>query len=119
MVEIFKTKNSLNPTLMNNIFTKRDVLYNLKSKNRLQLPNIRTAKYGIENIQYIGHNLWASIPDEIKDSGTLINFKQKIKSRKGSTFICRLCKIFINRVGFSSFLSSQRICVITFLFLLC
>ena len=90
---------------MKNIFTERDVLYNLRSKNHLQLPTIRTAKYGMENIQYIGHHLWASIPDEIKDSGTLINFKQKIKSLKGSTCICILCKIFINGVEFCSFMS--------------
>ena len=80
MVEIFKTKNNLNSTFMKNVFTKRDVQYNLNSKNHLQLPNIRTAKYGIENIQYIGHDLWASLSDDIEDSGTLINFTQKIKS---------------------------------------
>ena len=75
MVEIFKTKNNLNPTFMKSMFTERDVEYNLRSKNNLQLPNIRTSKYGIENIQYTSHHLWASLLDEIKDSGTPINFK--------------------------------------------
>ena len=88
MVEIFKTKNNLNPKFMKNIFTLKDVQYNLRRRNHLQLPNI--------SIQYIGHHLWASLPDEIKDSGKLINFKQKMKSWKGSTCIYRLCKIFIN-----------------------
>jgi len=41
------------------------------------LPNVKTTKYGIENIQYIGYHLWVSLPEKIKDSGTLINFKQK------------------------------------------
>ena len=100
MVEIFKTKNNLNPIFMKDIFTERDVQYNLRSKNYLQLPNVKTAKHGIENIQYIGHHLWASLPEEIKNSGKLANFKQKIKSLKGSTCICRLCKIFISGVGF-------------------
>ena len=57
---------------MKSIFTERDVQYNLGSKNHMQLLNVKTAKYGIQNIQYIGHHLWASLPDEIKDSGTLI-----------------------------------------------
>ena len=100
MVEIFETENNLNPTFMKNIFTERDVQYSLRSKNHLQLPNVRTAKYEIENIQYIGHHLWASFPEEIKDFGTLTNFKQKIKSWKGSTCICRLCKVFINELRF-------------------
>ena len=29
---------------------------------------------------YIGHHLWTSSSEEIKDSDTLTNFKQKIKS---------------------------------------
>ena len=96
MVEIFNTKNILNPTFMKDIFTERDIQYNLRSKNHLQLPRVTTAKHGIENIQYIGHHLLASVPEEIKDSGTLTDFKQKIKSWKGSTCICGLCKIFIS-----------------------
>ena len=68
MVKIFKTKNYLNPKFVKNIYAERDVEYDLRSKNHLQLPNVRTAKYGIENIQYTGHHLWASLPDEIKDS---------------------------------------------------
>ena len=85
---------------MKNIFTETDVQYNLRSKNHLQLPNVRTAKYGIENIKYIGYYLWASLPEEIRSSGTLTNFKQKIKLWRGSTCICRLCKVFINGLGF-------------------
>ena len=77
MIEIFKTKNNLNLTFVENIFTKRDVQYNLRSKNHLQLPNVKTAKHRIENIQHIGHQLWVSLPEEIKDSDTLTNFKQK------------------------------------------
>ena len=76
---------------------------NLRSKNPLQLPNVKTARYGIENFQYIGHHLRILLPEEIKDLDTLINFKQKIKSWKGRTCICRLCTIFINEVGFLQF----------------
>ena len=57
MVEIFKTRNDLIPTFMKNIFTERDVRYSLRSKNHLQWPNVRTAEYGIENVNYIGHSL--------------------------------------------------------------
>ena len=60
MVEILKTKNSLNLTLVKNLFTERDVKYILRSKNHLQLPNAKTAKYGIENIQYINYRIYYS-----------------------------------------------------------
>ena len=32
MVEIFKAKNNLNPTFVTDIFTERNVQYNLRSK---------------------------------------------------------------------------------------
>ena len=100
MIEIFKTKNNLNPTFMKNILTERDIPYNLRSENHLRLPKVNTTSYGMENIQYRGHHLWSSLPREIKDSNTLVKFKRKIKLWHGNTCICRLCKIFIKNLGF-------------------
>ena len=100
MIEIFKTKNNLNPTFMKKILTERDIQYNLRNGNHLGLPKVNTTSYGIENIQYRGHHLWSSLPREIKDSNTLVEFKRKIKLWHGSNCICRLCKIFVKDLGF-------------------
>ena len=43
---------------------------------------LQQQKHGIENTQDIGHNLWASLLEEIKDSDTLTNLKQKINHGK-------------------------------------
>ena len=56
MIEIFKTKNNLNPTFMKKILTERDIQYNLRNGNHLGLPKVNTTSYGIENIQYRGHH---------------------------------------------------------------
>ena len=61
MVEVFKTKNNLIPA-----FAERNALCNLRSGNHLKFPRAKSTKYGIENIQYIGSNLWASLLEEIK-----------------------------------------------------
>ena len=100
MIEIFKTKNNLNPTFMKNILTERDIQYNLRSENHLRLLKVNTTSYGIENIQCRGHHLWSSLPREIKDFNTLVEFKRKIKLWHGNTCICRLCKIFIKNLIF-------------------
>ena len=68
MIEIFKTKNNLNPTFMKNIFTEKNIPYSLRSENHLRLPKVKTTTHGIENIQYRGCHLWSSLPREIKDS---------------------------------------------------
>ena len=85
---------------MKKILTERDIQYNLRNENHLGLPKVNTTSYGIENIQYRGHHLWSSLPREIKDSNTLVEFKRKIKLWHGNTCICRLCKIFVKDLGF-------------------
>ena len=78
MIEVFKTKNNLNPACMKNILTERDIQYNLRSENHLQLPKVKTTLYGIENIQCRVHHLWPSLPSEIKDCNALVEFIRKI-----------------------------------------
>ena len=63
MIKVFQTKNNLNQTSMESIFTKRNIV---RGKNNLQLPSVRTTTYGIDNFQYVGHypdyrrKLWIS-----------------------------------------------------------
>ena len=38
MIEIYKTKHSLNPTFMKDVFTERINQHNLRNENHLQLP---------------------------------------------------------------------------------
>ena len=62
---------------MKTILTERDIQYNLRSENYLQLQKVKTTSYGMENIQCRVHHLWPSLPREIKDSNTLVEFKRK------------------------------------------
>ena len=68
MIEIFKTKNNLNPTLMKDIFTEKNSYHSLRNPNHLQLPKIRTTIYRTENIQFRGYSLWSLLLNSLKDS---------------------------------------------------
>ena len=105
MIEILKTKNNMNLTFMKDIFTERDIQYNLRSENHLQLPKMKTTSYGIKNIfstevticgpHYQGE---LKIPTPCR-----VQTKNKIMIWHGNTCICRLCKIFIKDLGFCRF----------------
>ena len=58
MTEMYETKNSLNLSFMKDLFKPRDLQYNLRNKNTLEIPNVRTTSYGIETVQFIGQKLW-------------------------------------------------------------
>ena len=100
MIEKYKTKNSLNPTFMRDVFAERNNQHNLRNENHLRLPVAKTTTYGIETIEYRGCLLWSTIPPEIKDSNSLSEFKRKIKKWDGNSCLCRLYKIYVRNLGF-------------------
>ena len=62
--------------------------------------NIITVYNGCETISYRGPLIWKLIPDDIKISKSLNEFKAKIKRWKPVSCNCRICKTFIPELGF-------------------
>ena len=89
MIEIYKTKNNLNPSFMRDVFTEKNNDHKLRSENHLQLPMAKTTTYGIENLQIPKYNLeyskkrfsytalkaWNEIPMNIRELPTLYQNK--------------------------------------------
>ena len=100
MTEMFKTTNNLNPSFMDEIFLKRSVTYNLRNANTFLLPMVHTVNYGTESVRYRGQRIWHSLPQEIKDSSSVQQFKNKIKYWNNEGCDCRLCRQYIPRLGF-------------------
>ena len=44
--------------------------------------------------------MWNSLPIDIRNSESLVVFKDKIKTWKPGSCTCRLCKKYLNDVGF-------------------
>ena len=80
MIEIYKTKQNLNPSFMSEIFEARDVQYGLRNKNTLSIPNAKTTSYGIETVRYLDQKLWKTLPHSVRESQSLTAFKKRIKS---------------------------------------
>ena len=99
--EIFKVKNGLSPEIMKQVFELREAPYNFRSESSLfKRENVKTTNYGIQSIRYLGPKIWDLLPNNIKNSSSLVNFKKKIKFWKPTQCPCKLCKKYIARVGF-------------------
>ena len=76
--EIFKTLNNKNPSYLKGIFeinqnrTSERFKYNIKS----QL--FKRVRYGKKSLRVLGPVLWNSLPNDIKSSNSLYQFKIKI-----------------------------------------
>ena len=98
--EIFKVKNNLSPIFMKDVFPISTNPYNLRNVPDFKTSNIRTVYNGTETISFRGPKTWALVPDEIKMSKSLPEFKDKIKHWNPDGCMCRLCKTYIQNLGF-------------------
>ena len=98
--EMFKIYNDLSPELLKSIFPQRDIPYDLRNKNPFQSANVNTVYNGTETLSFRGPKTWALVPENIKSSNSLIDFKNKIKNWKPIGCTCRLCREYIANLVF-------------------
>ena len=80
LMEIYKVKMGLSPPIMSDIFSlSENSPYNLRCGVTVNRWNIRTSKFGFENVSTIGAILWNGLPVELRNVESLRKFKQKIK----------------------------------------
>ena len=97
--EMFKIKNNLSPTLMNDIFPQYDPVYNLRNNRCWINPYVRTVYYGTETISYRGLKIWEILPLSLRNINSLEKFKVEIKKWEPKGCICRLCKPYVPNLG--------------------
>ena len=92
LTEIYKALNGFSPEYMSEIFTVKQVGYNLRNSFILDIPRFQTVKYGKNSVRYAGAALWNQLPNHIKNSNSLKEFKEKIKNWNGVECRCSQCK---------------------------
>ena len=97
---MFKVQNNLSPLPVRQIFKFSNGPYDLRNKRIWETTRTQTVLYGTESIRYRGPNTWEMLPQNIKDSGTIEEFKAKIKLWKPTNCTCRLCRTFVPELGF-------------------
>ena len=98
--EMYKVHNDLTPNLVKSIFPQKIMHYKLRNENPFEPTNVSTVFHGTETLSYRGPKTWALVPNGIKLSKTLIEFKAKIKHWEPIGCTCRLCNIYIFNLGF-------------------
>ena len=98
-IELYKSINGIGPDILRDIFKlKEENKY--CSKFPFETNRINTVYYGTETLSFIGPKIWTLIPNNLKKKSTLVEFKQNIKKWKPTNCPCRLCKVYIQNLGF-------------------
>ena len=79
LIEVYKYLNGLSPDIMNTNFKLRQNTYDLKNFHTFESQNPRRKKFGLDSIAYRASQLWKNVPEEIRNSTSLLIFKESIK----------------------------------------
>ena len=88
--EIFKTLKYLNPVFMKDIFHYSPNVTH--KKHNLYIHTQNTTKFGNKSLRAFGANIWSTLPEYIKSTTSLLEFKQFIKTWSGPKCKCSICK---------------------------
>ena len=65
-IEIYKSKNKLNPSFMWKIYKEKNILYSRRRCTCLLIPNVNTRKYGRNSSNSREIVLWNNLPIKFK-----------------------------------------------------
>ena len=100
LIKVFKMKDGLTPPIMESILNKRFNTYNPRNFQEFAKGRKRTVWYGLETLSYRYPQLWSLLPESLKEMNSLSQFKRNIKHWICRDCPCRLCKVYIQNLGF-------------------
>ena len=99
-IEIYKVLHGFSQSILNDIFLPVSRTYNFSRNDTLQRRRVNSVRHGTESISFLGPKIWNLVPSDIKLSQPLSIFKRKIKKWVPLQCPCRLCKIYLQHLGF-------------------
>ena len=97
---MYKVDKHISPDFMKSVFPKICNHYNLRKEKTFYPKDIKTGYYGSETISFWGPSIWSALPNEMKNAKGLSEFKNRIKCWEPKGCCCRICKIYIEKLGF-------------------
>ena len=98
--EMFKIHRGLSPYILREIFVPKISLHNLRRSSTFERRQVHSVYHGTESLSFLCPKIWDLVPLELKQLEYLEAFKLKIKKWIPSECPCRLCRTYIQQVGF-------------------
>ena len=72
----------------------------MRNQNNFESMNINKVHTGEDTLRYFGCKIWNLIPNEIKDTQSVAQFKSNIRRWSPLNCPCRLCQTYIQGIGY-------------------
>ena len=88
----YKCTNYIGPTVLTEFFTTKEISYDLRIANLLQMSKVKTSSYGQSSLSFGDCILWNTLSDSIKSAQNIKGFKTMIRNWKGESCSYIICK---------------------------
>ena len=97
-IEMYKVYCGISPEILNDLFPLMQAdQYSLRNRSQFIIPNVKTVNHGFESLRYLGSKIWETIPSHLKEIDSLKTLNMPSKSESCP---CRLCKKYIQNIGY-------------------
>ena len=95
-----RASNTMYPTILNDIFASRATPYNLRDLVSFKMEKVCLVYNSTETLSHLGRKTWSLVPQEIRQSVSLGDFKSKIKNRLHLIVLADYAQKYLHEVGF-------------------
>ena len=100
-------KKDFAPPIMGSILKRRNNTYNVRNFQEFETGRKRTVYFGLETISYRSRQLWSLLPEHIRQFilnslklNSIDQFKISVRQWVCNSCPCRLCKVYLQNIGF-------------------
>ena len=92
LTEIYKSTGTLNPRFMWSYFKHRKVPHNLRHGPVLFISPLSSTFYGTNSVHFLGSLIWNGLPNLVKSTRSISEFKNVIKKIRNIDCECMICR---------------------------
>ena len=83
-VETFKILHKMSPVYLQDLLSYKNSIYSFRYDNLVDVPRVRTTKYGKSSFCYEAAGVWNSLPNDLRKVEDFKEFKRLVNTWSGS-----------------------------------
>ena len=91
-LETYKIVNKLAPVCLHDLVNVKNSKYAFRYSNILDVPQVRTTRYGKKSFMFAAATLWNDLPNHFRTENSFNHLKSLIQSWNGSVCRCSACR---------------------------
>jgi hypothetical protein len=90
-IETFKMIDNISPEYVRSLVNVKSSSYNFRYENTLEIPNVKTVRYGKNSFRFEAVQVWNNLPNNIRTAQEYKEFIRLIRTWTGPKCRCAMC----------------------------